>query len=175
MRIYANPLITNEDFQRLTRRIREEILARNGDLMKRFGELLVEARDLCEKHHVSFTDYLDRILKLPRNSAGTIMKAHEYDLNPSLGFETMRILTRIQPQEQREAAQAGLLADRTPDQIVHSLAPPREPNPVTALAAEKRRLETSIQRLTSRLDDVKARMQELQRGKAIQGTAFREP
>ena len=173
MSVYANPFKTNEDFQRLTRRIREEILVRNGGLMKRFGELLMEARDLCEEHHVSFVDYLDRILKLPRNSVGAIMKAHEYDLNPSLGFETMRVLTRIQPREQREEAQAGLLADRTPDQIIHALSPPREPDPVTALAAEKRRLESSIQRLTLRLEEVKNRIEEARGSMADRGTASR--
>ena len=82
----------------------------NGSLMKTLGRLLLEARTLCEKHHASFGDYLDRVLCIPRTSASTIIKSHLFDLKPEIGFENMRTLTRIKNDETRRQAEEALLA-----------------------------------------------------------------
>jgi len=62
--IYANPFETIGEFTALTRRIRDKVLTVDGQLMKELGGLLLEAQQLCDKHHASFSDYLDRVLRL---------------------------------------------------------------------------------------------------------------
>jgi len=169
--LYSSPFDTIQDFRALTRRIREEFLQVSGDLMKNLGKLLLEARDLCEKHHACFQDYLERALLLPRTSARTIIRAHQYDLNPEIGFENMRTLTRIGQRETREQAQASLLQGQTHEMVkARYVSPSRTSSPMEALETEKHRIERTIQSLQERLVELERRMDEYEaRGVQVQG------
>ncbi|UCF97119.1 MAG: hypothetical protein JSV89_18390 [Spirochaetaceae bacterium] len=165
LRLYSNPFKAIEDFEELTRRIREKILSVNGELMKELGELLIQAQKLCEKHHTSFTDYLDRVLRIPRTSANTIIKTKLLDIDPRLGYENMKTLTRISDAETRKQAETALLEDMSPDMVKRTYLPTSRVKPVDPLEqliAEKDRLERQIKRLQHKLEEISRKLTEYQ-------------
>jgi hypothetical protein len=163
--LYSNPFEAIQDFEELTRRIREKILSVNGELMKELGELLIQAQKLCEKHHTSFTDYLDRVLRIPRTSANTIIKTKLLDIDPRLGYENMKTLTRISDPETRKEAEGALLRDMSPDMVKRTYLPAgkaKPADPLEQLIAEKNRLERQIKRLQHKLEEISRKLSELQ-------------
>ena len=152
MGLYRNPFDTIAELEELTREIKERFLGVNGQLMKDLGHLLLRANELCEKHRTSFGDYLDRILNLPRASAQAIMRSHVMDLDPRIGFENMRTLTRVADPERREEAQAALLAGKSPDTIKQGIREPGgKEEPAARLRKERDRLERQIRGLQRRI------------------------
>jgi hypothetical protein len=163
--IYSNPFEIIEDFDELTRRIREKILSVNGELMKELGDLLIQAQKLCEKHHTSFTDYLDRVLRIPRTSANTIIKTKLLDIDPRLGYENMKTLTRISDPETRKEAEKALLGEMSPDMVKREYLRTvrvKPADPLEQLIAEKNRLERQINRLQQKLQGIAQKLEELE-------------
>ena len=163
--LYSNPFETLEDFEELTRRIREKILLVNGELMKELGDLLIQAQKLCERHHTSFTDYLDRVLRIPRTSANTIIKTKLLDIDPRLGYENMKTLTRIPDPQTRKEAETALLQDMSPDMVKRTYLPAgkdKPADPLEQLVAEKNRLEKQIKRLQHKLEEISKKLAELE-------------
>ena len=129
--LYKSIFDSNDAFKELTEKIKNEILRVNGGLMKEFGRLLGKAHELCDKYHASFEDYIDRILNLPRTSANTIMKTFDMNIDERVGFENMRVLTRIGDNEKREEAQTALLSGQSPDMVkMQFLSKQEEKDPV---------------------------------------------
>ena len=163
--LYSNPFEQIEDFEELTRRIREKILSVNGELMKELGELLIQAQKLCEKHHTSFTDYLDRVLRIPRTSANTVIKTKLLDIDPRLGYENMKTLTRIADPQTRKEAENALLQEMSPDMVKRTYLPSgknKPADPLDQLVAEKNRLEKQIKRLQHKLEEISKKLSEFQ-------------
>jgi hypothetical protein len=164
--IYANPFDRIGEFQELTREIRRRFLEGGGTLMKEFGRLLVRAHELCETHGASYSDYLDRVLGLPRTSAAAIVKAHTLDLDPRVGFENMRSLASIRDEAARTRAQEELRAGHSPDMVKARYGPSAAPrkDARAVLEAERERLQRSIERMRKRLKEVERRLTELVAG-----------
>ena len=163
--LYSNPFEQIEDFEELTRRIRDKILSVNGELMKELGELLIQAQKLCEKHHTSFTDYLDRVLRIPRTSANTVIKTKLLDIDPRLGYENMKTLTRIADPQTRKEAENALLQEMSPDMVKRVYMPSgknKPADPLDQLVAEKNRLEKQIKRLQHKLEEISKKLSEFQ-------------
>jgi hypothetical protein len=161
--LYSSPFEEIEELAALTREMREHFIAKNGALMKELGRLLAMAEELCEKHHLSYTDYLDRILTLPRSSAGAMVKSHRLDLDPRVGYENMRLLTRVGDPALRRQAQEGLLSGKSHDMVKEMIQVPPEPaDPIDELRSEEQRLQRTIQRLQGRLETVRRRLSELE-------------
>ncbi len=157
--IYRNPFDEIDELRELARRIREKFIAGSGSLMKEFGRLLIQAHGLCEKHGTSFSDFLDRVLSLPRTSAQLIMKAHSLDIDPRVGFENMRGLAAIRDDGDRARAQAELLEGHTPDMVKARYATrPAPQDPREALLRERERIERTIERLRKRLQEIERRI-----------------
>lgn len=156
--LYRSPFDEIEDFRRLTATIKEKVIEKNGALMKELGGLLAQAQELCEKHHASYTDYLDRVLALPKPGADAMLKSHLLDLDPRLGFENMRLITRIKDPPLREKAQRALLAGQSHDTVKEMAFGAGHggegPDTLAGLKAEKQRLERTIRRLEKRLAEV---------------------
>jgi Putative metallopeptidase family (DUF6782) len=162
--IYRNPFDEIDEMRELTRRIREKFLAASGSMMKELGKLLIQAHALCEKHGTSFSDYLDRVLSLPRTSAQLIMKTHTLDIDPRVGFENMRSLAAIRDEGRRGRAQAELLDGHTPDMVKAKYATRPEPrDPREALLKERARLEGMIERLQRRLEEIQRRIEKAEK------------
>ncbi len=158
--IYRNPFEQIEELRDLTRRIREKFLAASGSMMKELGKLLIQAHGICESHGTSFSDYLDRVLSLPRTSAQLIMKAHTLDIDPRVGFENMRSLAAIRDDGQRGRAQAELLEGHSPDMVKAKFTErPVARDPRQALVQERERLERMIDRLKKRLAEIEKRIE----------------
>jgi len=158
--IYRNPFEDIEELRELTRRIREKFLAAGGSMMKELGKLLIQANGICAKHGTSFSDYLDRVLSLPRTSAQLIMKAHTLDMDPRVGFENMRSLAAIRDDGERGRAQAELLAGHSPDMVkAKYMERPAPGDPRQALLKERERLERMIERLRKRLKEIEKRIE----------------
>ena len=162
--MYTNPFEGIEEFRALTREIRSRFLEGSGTLMKELGRLLVQAHELCEKHGTSYSDYLDRVLALPRTSANVIVKAHTMDLDPRVGFENMRSLVSIRDDRSRGQAQEELRAGHTPDMVkAKYVATPSPKNARDALQVERERIEKSIDRMKKRLKEIEKRIAELEK------------
>ena len=161
--LYRSPFDEIEEFRGLTARIKERIIAENGALMKELGRLLAEAQELCEKHHASYTDYLDRVLALPRPGADAVLKSHLLDLDPRIGFENMRLVARIHDPHTRAKAQKALLAGQSHDEVKQmAFARPEPEDSLEGLRAEREQLERSIRRLEKRLELVNEQLAALE-------------
>ncbi|MBN2351522.1 MAG: hypothetical protein JXD23_03060 [Spirochaetales bacterium] len=161
--IYDNVFTTNEDFIALTERIRDEFIAPHGRLIQAFGEILLTAHELCDKHHADFGDYVDRVLKLKHSSALSLVKLSNLKLNPDLGYENMKTLARIPDPVARKRAEKDLTGAFSPSMIEKKYVSKQEsPDPVTALTAEKKRLERTIDSLRERLETVKLKLKEIE-------------
>jgi hypothetical protein len=163
--IYKNIFTTNEEFIALTKKIKDEFLFENGRLMKDFGRLLAEARILCDKYHASFTDYIDRILNIPRASARSCIKIHAYNINPKLGFENMKTVAGIAHEELRAKAEHAFLDGQSPDMVKMQWKSREESDePLQRLKKEKIHIEKRIAILSDRLKDIVKRIKEYDQG-----------
>jgi hypothetical protein len=170
MRLYSNPFDGVADLRRITDRI-HALTAQNGTVVKELGDLLRRARELCARHNADFGDYLDRALRLPRSFAGAAERVASMDLDPRIGFENMKALSRIPEPAARAAAAQGLLASESPDMVRDRYAAPARggaaagpPDPAALLRTEKRRIERTIAHLESRLAEVESRLERLGAG-----------
>jgi hypothetical protein len=162
--IYTNPFESIEEFRVLTKQIRSRFLEGSGTLMKEFGRLLVHAHELCAKHGTSYSDYLDRVLALPRTSAKVMVKAHTLDLDPRVGFENMRSLVAIRDDGYRGQAQNELRGGHSPDMVKAKYrGDAASKSPRETLQAERERIEKSIERMKKRLREIEKRLTELEK------------
>jgi len=163
--LYTNPFDDIPEFQALTRMIKEKFLSSSGALMKELGKLLVEAHELCQKHGTSYSDYVDRVLAIPRTSAQVIVKAHTLDLDPRVGFENMRTLAAIRDDGARKKAAEALANGYSPDMVKAKFASKRKPkDPREALLEERARIEKSITRLQAQLKEIDKRLSKKDKG-----------
>jgi hypothetical protein len=164
--LYTNPFDEMPEFQSLTKRIKEKFLSSSGALMKELGKLLLEAHELCEKHGTSYTDYVDRVLAIPRTSAQVIVKAHTLDLDPRVGFENMRTLAAIRDDGARKKAAEALASGYSPDMVKAKFATKQKPkDPREALLQERERIEKSIERLQGQLKEIDKRLSAAEKGR----------
>ncbi len=160
--IYDNIFDRDPAFAALTKKIREGFIAVNASLMKEFGELLSEARALCHEKHASFEDYVDRVLRLPRNEARALISIHRTGVDPAIGYENMKTVARIRDDGERKLAQEAFLEGNSPDMVRAQFRPqPQAPDRLGHLVAEKERLEKSLENLTVRLAKIEREIREL--------------
>ncbi len=153
--IYAIGVEKSGELSKLTEEIRVKYLEQNGRLMNELGRLLAKAQALCKEAGIRYEDYVDRILCLPRSAAKTVVRISSLGVNPSLGYETMKIVAAQPTPERREAAERQLFARRSPDSVKVDLARTVESeDPRERLEKERKRLEKTIAMLRSRLEKV---------------------
>lgn len=160
--IYQNLFSTDERFIKLTQKIKNQYLQKNGHLMKEFGKLLIEALDLCQQNHAQFEDYVDRELGLNRTAAKSIMKVYAMDVNPEIGFDNMKIIAGIKEENQRKEAEKSFKEGKSPDMVKAEIQESKGKPDVTLprLESQKRRIEKSIQNLQQKLADVEMQIEE---------------
>ncbi len=150
---YVIGLENSPELAQLTDEIRKNYLETNGRLMQEFGQLLAKAHKLCQQAGIRYEDYIDRILKLPRTAAKSIVRVSALPINPAIGFENMKMVASL-PKEKQEDAQTQLLSGASSPDSVRSIMKRKseETDKRTKLEKEKQRLEKTIQQLTSRLE-----------------------
>ena len=163
MGIYRKLFDEDDEFTALTKKIREEFLARNGRLIKELGAVLARAEELCKKKNLRFDDYLDRVLCLHRGSARLFMRMRELDIDPALGFDNMKTVASLRDEGDRMAAQAAFLSGKSPDTVKAEFGlKPKAKDPAGILRQEKNRIEKTIASLQNRLKDIDQRLSKLE-------------
>ena len=161
-KIYKNVFSGSKELEELTETIREKYLKDNGKLVKELGQYLLKAHDLCSAIGGRYEDYIDRVLRIPRQAAKLAVRMYQYNLNPETGGDNMRFLAGISSEEKRLAAQSALLAGKSPDTVKIAFRQKSEDgDPHARLEKEKTRLERTIASLTRRLEEVE---EELRKG-----------
>ncbi len=158
--IYINIFNIEPEFIDLTQRIKEGFLSANGQLMKSFGQLLMHAMELCERHQASFYDYVDRVLGLHRTAARSLMKVSGMNISPEIGYENMKIVARIADEDKRREAEQAFLDGKSPDMVKKEFATQkRSSDRLERLMEEKIRIERSMERLSERLNVIEEEIQ----------------
>jgi len=153
--VYKDVFSGSKDLEKLTDTIRKKYLAGNGNMVKELGQLLLKAHELCTAIGGRYDDYIDRILRIPRQAATLAVRMHQYNLNPETGSDNMRFLAGITNEEKRQAAETALLTGKSPDTVkVAARQKPADEDPRIRLEKEKHRLERTIASLTKRLEEV---------------------
>ena len=154
-KIYKDVFSGSRELEKLTETIRKKYLAENGSLVKELGQLLLKAHDLCSAIGGRYEDYIDRVLRIPRQAANLAVRMYQHNLNPETGADNMRFLAGIANEEKRQAAESALLTGKSPDTVKIALRQkPEEEDPRFRLEKEKTRLERTIASLTKRLEEV---------------------
>ena len=149
----------NEELKALTQDIKENYLAKNGQLMQEFGKKLARAFDLCQEADIRYEDYIDRVLCLPRNAAKDIRKVGAIEINPAIGFENMKLVASVKKKDDRadieqEFLQGGKSPSTVRELMKQKAAQKKSEDPRTKLERERSRLEKTIAQLTHRLEVV---------------------
>ena len=160
--LYQNIFRTDLRFQNLTRKIKHEYLHTNGRLIKDFGKILIEALDLCQQNHANFEDYIDRELGLNRSSAKAMMKVYAMDINPEIGFDSMKVVSSIAEPQKRAEVEASLLDGMSIDSVKQSIKGEKKSESVAKLLSQKKRIEKSIHGLQQKLADLEIRIEEVE-------------
>ena len=143
------------ELEALTEKIRNDYLKKNGVLMKEFGALLMEARELCLKYNVRYEDYIDRVLQLPRNSAKAAARVSAVNVTPDVGYENMKILAAIKDPEKRKNAEECFTKEgKSPDEVKAVFKPLPKEDPLSRMLKEKKRIENTIAKLKNRLEEI---------------------
>ncbi|WP_193382280.1 hypothetical protein [Spirochaeta lutea] len=159
--IYANTVSQTPELLELAQRIRDQFVRINGELMKDFGHALMEAEKLCRKHNARFEDFIERVLRMPKQTAATLMKMKAMDLPPDLGYDNMKTLAGIRNTQARIDAIEAFQAGQTPDQVKQALKtrePEKQVDPVKKLEQEKRRIEKTLASLRTRLEELEEQL-----------------
>lgn len=160
--LYKIGVEKSDELAALTEEIRKKYLAENGRIMSELGKLLAKAQVLCRNAGVRYEDYIDRVLCLPRTAAKTAVRVSALDVNPALGYDTMKIVASQPTPERRAAAEQQFTARRSPDSVKVNLARKVEDeDPKNRLEKEKKRIEKTIAMLQSRLDQVEQSLSNL--------------
>jgi len=153
--VYKDVFSGSKELEKLTATIRKKYLTENGNLVKELGQLLLKAHELCSAIGGRYEDYVDRVLRIPRQAASLAVRMHQYNLNPETGADNMRFLAGIPNEEKRMAAENALLTGKSPDTVkIAARQKPEEEDPRIRLEKEKNRLERTIASLTKRLEEV---------------------
>ena len=152
----------NAELKELTEDIKENYLAKNGQLMQEFGKKLARAFDLCQEANIRYEDYIDRVLCLPRNAAKDIRKVASVEVNPAIGFDNMKVVASVKKKDDRAQVEQDFLEGGKSPATVRELMKQKSAasraaganDPKVKLEKEKSRLEKTIAQLTQRLEYV---------------------
>ncbi len=159
--LHSNPFDSEPAFIDLTRRIRESCISENGRLMLEFGKLMIEAQTLCERWKTRFEDYIDRALGVPRVTAIAAVKAAGLSIDPSIGWDGMKMVAGIRDAAERSMAVEALKGGASPASVRARFSAQRPPeDPEERLLKDKARLERSIARLQEELEEIERRLAE---------------
>jgi hypothetical protein len=170
--VYRNVFKKDDEFLKLTKRIKENYIKKNGELMKELGSLLAKVKQLCYERHLSFDDYTDRELGLHRTIAEALIKVHGFDISPDIGFENMKTVALLRSPEKREEAENYFINNASPDTVKEALVYSRQPvaeveNPVNKLLTEKNKIIKTIATLEKRLIFINEKLDMLEENNEI--------
>lgn len=150
--LYVIGLEDAPELAALTDEIKKNYLEQNGKLMIEFGKLLMKAHELCQQANIRYEDYIDRVLQLPRSAAKSITRISSSNINPSIGFENMKIVASAAPAKRAEV-ENQIISGKSPDTVRSMMKKKADDiDEKVKLEKEKNRLEKTINQLTTRLE-----------------------
>lgn len=155
--IYKNIFITEPEFIALTDKIKTNFLKENGQLMKDFGKLLLQATELCQKYHARFEDYMDRVLCISRTTARTLIQSFNQDIDPAVGYDQMKTLVSVQNPQFRKELEKKIQLGYSHEMIRQEIR-----NQDESSDFEMNNPEREIQKLINNRDNLKKRIESLQ-------------
>lgn len=162
--IYINIYENDPRFIDLTQKIKSNYLEKNGEIMKDFGKMLIQALDLCQQKHAIFEDYVDRALGMNRTTAKSVMQMFARDVDTGIGFDNMKVVASIKEPTQRKEAESAFKKGLSQNEVRQTVKDNKpEPNlTVKRLESQKKRIEKSIEDMRQRLLDVEERLVAMQ-------------
>jgi len=165
--VYQNVFQKEPEFLRLTNEIQTRYLAQNGQLMKDFGQALLQAVQLCGKYHVRFEDYMDRVLCMSRTTAKTVMASFAQDLTPEFGLDHLKLMTSVKDPEirrdmehkRREGYSTEMLRQELRGDPLPEIEPSAAPDPKSV---KMELLERSREQLQKKVDDWNRKLRDLE-------------
>ncbi len=157
--LYNISIENSPELLEITHEIKNVILVEDGKLIKELGRLLSEARTCCKNIGIRYEDYIDRVLCLPRPSATAMEKISAYDINPNLGYESMKMLSKISNDGKRSEAEKLLLNKQSPVSVKNQIYPKETQDPRTELEKEKKRIERTIISLKAKLELIDGKLE----------------
>lgn len=159
---YTLDLSVSAELEALTVRIKTDYLEKNGELMKEFGRLLLQAQKLCKEANIRYEDYIDRVLQLPRQAEKDLRVVAVMNVPTNIGYENMKTLSKIDNDDIREKATNDLLEGNAPISVKQRLMAAKSnakqnkgddssSDKLSKLQSEKNRIERAIENLESRL------------------------
>jgi hypothetical protein len=153
--LYRDVLEEDAELKKMAERIRGGFLAQNGKVMKELGSLLSEAEALCRARGANFEDFVDRALGMSRATAKASMRMAALDVDPALGYDSMRIVAGVRDPDKREAAERELRSGKSLETVKAALTKRLEDrDPLAELERERARIQRTIDSLTARLEDI---------------------
>ena len=159
--IYVNFFKSDKEFIDLTKKIKDNYLSKHGEMMKEFGILLLKAMELCRMKNLSFEDYLSRELLMNKNEVNNIIKISGSTINPSIGYDNMKVLSRIKDEDVIEEIQQAMMDKKlTPQMIKEEIKKEKkQPDKLEMLINEKSRIKKSIQKLEFNLKEIEDKIE----------------
>jgi len=160
--LYTTIFETEPRFVELTRKIKEQFLSINGNLMKDLGRILLEAHQLCKETQASYDDFIGRYIGLTKSSAQNLIKLNNLDINPYIGYDNMKTVASIQDPNERRKAENAFLEGQSPEMVKAQFTTKSrnlEEDPVKRLLQEKKRIEKTLNNLTKRLTEIEEKLQ----------------
>ncbi|MDR1867815.1 MAG: hypothetical protein LBQ77_06090 [Treponema sp.] len=154
--IYHNVFDDSYELVLLTKHIHTRCIIESGLLFKELGSNLNDAFNLCIKIGGRFEDYLDRVLRIPRTTATLAMQVYSLDINPDVGLDNMRFLSKIENAYERKKAEQLILDGAIPATVRMELLDAGQPklSKHEFLEQEKIRLNHTMQNLSKRLLEI---------------------
>lgn len=164
--IYVNVFHEDERFIALTKKIKDDFIVPNGEMIREFGALLMDAHELCTRMQASFEDYVDRELGLHRSAAKSMMKISAREVDPRIGYENMRTVASIRDEDTSRAAEKAFLEGDSPDMVKAQYATrPKADSPLKQLYVERDRIEKSLDTLTKKLAEIERRIYDFEKSR----------
>jgi hypothetical protein len=165
--VYNSIFKRDERFKTLTEKIRSEYLGENASIMKKFGNVLIEAVDLCNQTGASFEDYLDRELGIKRTEAAAVIKAFQYDVSSNIGYDQMKTVAKIKDENIRRQALTAFEQGMTEPMVKAEIINPdkyklQQQDEHEVLLEQKEKLEKQIAGMIEKLETIESRINEIE-------------
>lgn len=152
--LFNNHFKTDQEFINLTKKLKEEFIEPNANLMKDFGQALIKAYNLCQAKNLSFEDYITRELALGMSLTKQIISISQSDIDTSIGFENMKIVAKAKNTEEQKQIEQAFQSGISPDIVKQDFLTPtrkKEMSIEQELQKEIQRIERTIESLQKKL------------------------
>jgi Zn-dependent peptidase ImmA (M78 family) len=136
-----------------------------ASLQRKLGKVLDGIVNVCEKKGLRSQDMIERRAQISKKTAENCRMVSKLDLPENVGVDIQQEAVRQKNVEKRTALVAAGTEGKSVPQAkqaatpVKAAVPPAQEDETVSLIKEKRRLETTIEKLTHRLEELEERLE----------------